>query len=87
MERSEKWNICLNCIQILNVELTTGLEEKRNEERGSFDVISAASDAGLQNLASALHLLPEIETSKQFFVNLQPNNKSQFLAVGAGPNN
>lgn len=55
MERPAQLNVCLNCNNSLSVKLTTGLEENRDGQRGSFDVISAASDACLQHFASALH--------------------------------
>ncbi len=54
MERSERLGVCLNCIQILSVELATGLEEKCDGKKGSL-VVSAGSEASLQNFASALH--------------------------------
>ena len=54
IERPDNLNVCLNCIQILRDERTTGLEENYDGERGSF-VNSAGSDDRLQSFASSLH--------------------------------
>ena len=55
IERLDNLNVGLNCIQILIVERTTGLEENCDGERGSFVVNSAGSDDRLQSFASSLH--------------------------------
>ena len=55
IERPDNLNVCLNCIQILRDERTTGLEENCDGERGSFVVNSAGSDDRLQSYASSLH--------------------------------
>lgn len=52
-EKSAKLN-CLNCVQIVRIELTTGLEVNCGRERGSCVVISVESD-DVHNFASATH--------------------------------
>lgn len=53
-EKSVTWNDCMNCVEILRVELTTGLEVNYDRERGSYVLISAESDND-KNFASATH--------------------------------